>query len=168
MYIKLKDLAITNYNSNDISNIKFVKDIKDANRLDSYLYNCIDEMIRKSEGRSNLTIGYGYIIKDAENLIGFVRPARINNINTLDLDYGVHPKYRHQGYGTKILVEVSDFFLENIERIHKVKLNIDISNEYSLKCAKKAGFIEVESDCTGQFRTFLKRKTAYEDKTKNA
>ena len=165
MYIKLKNLAITSYNSNSIDHIKFVKDMKDANRIDNYLYNCIDEMIKKSENRSNLVIGYGYIIKDKDNLVGFVRPARINNIDILNIDYGVHPKYRHQGYGTEILVEVSDFFLDSFDNIHKIKLSIEESNTYSLACAKKAGFIEVKKDYSEQFKTYLKEKTTYENKT---
>ena len=163
MNIKLNSLSITSFDSNDIKKIKFIKEMKEANELDHFLYNCIDELIKKSETTPNLHIGYGYIMKDEENLIGYFRPARRENRYILSIDYGVHPNFRHQGYGTKILIEVSNFFLNNFEDIHSIKLSIDSSNEYSLKCACKAGFTEIEEKYPRQFITYMKRKQLYEN-----
>ena len=157
MHIKLDNFSIINYDPNNISHIKFAKDMKEANKKDNYLYNCIDKIIEMSATSENLHLGYGYMVIEKEKIVGYVRPARKVNINTLELDLGVNPKYRNQGYGSRILVEVSDYLLR-IDDIKCIKLNIDISNEYSLKCAKKAGFIKVETPYPTQFETYLKRK----------
>lgn len=158
MDIKLKTLYITSYDSSDIEKIRFTKEFKNDIFVQQYLYSCVDEMIEKSEKYPNLHIGCGYIIKDEEDLIGFIRPARIVGLSMLDLDYGVHPKFRNKGYGTKILIEASDYFLENVERIHKIRLSIASSNENSSKCATNAGFIELEEKYPMHFKTYLKRK----------
>lgn len=157
MKIQLDNFAIINYNPNDINHIKFAKDMKEANRKDNYLYNCIDELIEKSASTENLHIGYGYMVEEGKKIIGYLRPARKVNLNTLELDLGIHPDYRNQGYGSRILVEATDFFLKFAD-IKCIKLSIDISNEFSLKCAKKAGFIELEEEYPRQFATYLKRK----------
>ena len=158
MDIKLYSLSITNFDSNDIEKIRFVKEMKAANEKDHFLYNCIDELIKKSETTPQLHIGYGYIIKDQEKLIGYFRPARRENCYVLSVDYGVHPKFRHQGYGTKILVETSEFFLNNFDDIHAIKLLINCSNEYSIKCAQKANFIQSSFAYEPEFYSYLKRK----------
>ena len=159
MHIQLSNFAIINYNPNDIAHIKFAKDMKEANKKDNFLYNCIDELIEKSSTTENLHLGYGYMVTDNKRIIGYLRPARKVNINTLELDLGIHPDYRNKGYGTKILVEVTDFFL-SFEDIKCIKLSIDSSNEYSLKCARKAGYIETSEKYPRQFKTYLKRKWA--------
>lgn len=157
MHIQLNNFAIINYNPEDIRHIEFTKDMKEANEKDHFLYSCIDKIIAQSATTENLHIGYGYMVTDEDKIVGYIRPARKVNINTLELDMGVNPKYRHQGYGSRILVEVSDFFLK-FSDIKCLKLSIDISNEYSLKCAKKAGYVEVEDHYPRQFATYLKRK----------
>ncbi len=155
MKIQLNNFAIINYNPSDINHIKFAKDMKEAD--DEFLYNCVDKLLEKSQTTEKLHIGYGYMIMEKENIVAFFRPARRINKDTIVFDLGVHPQYRNKGYGTKILVELTDWFL-NFEDINCIRLNIDTNNIYSLKCAKKAGYTEVEEKYPRQFATYLKRK----------
>ena len=158
MNVKLNSLAITNFDSNDLEKIKFVKELKEDNLISQFLYGCIDKMIEASEKSENFVLGYGYIVLDKDNLIGFIRPARIIDNSTLDIDYAVKSNYRHQGYGTKILEEASEYFFKNSDEIENIKLFIDSENVNSMSCAEKAGFIKTTESYSHLFSTYIKRR----------
>lgn len=144
MNIKLKSLVITNYDDYDKRKIRFVKDMKDDQLVGNYVTKSIDNILNKSINDNKIMIGSGYIVCDGRKLVGYVRPAELLDINTLELHYAVHPDYRRQGYGSKILVEVSDYLLKHIKDINNIKLYINSENRGSIKCAKKAGFLKCE------------------------
>ena len=72
-----------------------------------------------------------------------------------NLNYGVHPNYRNQGYGTKILKEVSDYTLS--EKNKGVRISISKTNEYSIKAALSAGY-ELEDVISEVNYIYEKRK----------
>lgn len=158
MDIILKDLTITSYDSSDIDKVRFTKEFKNDNLVKNYLYKDVDEFIKKSENYPDLHMGCGYIVKDDKDLIGYIKASRGFNLFTLDVDYGIHPAFRYKGYGTKLLKESSDYFFENIENLHNIRLSIFFGNDFSLKCATKAGFIEVKEENQTMYKTYLKRK----------
>ena len=158
MDIKLKSLNITNYDSKDIEKIEFINTIKSDYLINKYLYRCIDEMIEKSETSENFVLGYGYIVKDNDKLIGFFRPARLESKYKIDVDYGIIEKYRNKGYGTKLLIEVSDYLLTSFDMINGIVLHIDNSNKNSVKCALNAGFIKTSLTEVDNFQTYMKRR----------
>lgn len=60
---------------------------------------------------------------------------------TIDLQYAVAKEYRRSGYGTKILKEISNYFINNIE-ITCITLDIDKNNIGSIKCATNLGYTQ--------------------------
>lgn len=159
MDIKLNTLTITNYDSNNLKKVKFSEELDKDFLIKRYLYNSVSvvDVVKKSENISNLHLGYGYLIKDGYNLVGFIRPYR-EIIFTLGIDYCVHPNFRFKGYGTKILTEVSDYFLENYKSVNNIKLSVASSNELCLKCASNAGFTLISDNGFEKYKTFMKRK----------
>lgn len=86
-----------------------------------------------------------YVAQKNKIPVGFVVIAhRIvrGNVMATTLYYGIDAKYRHQGFGSSLMREVSDYLLER-EDINMVIMNINIENIYSQKVAEKAGFIYI-------------------------
>lgn len=157
MNIMLKSLAITSFDSNVYEKVKFVKELS-KDKLVNRLYCSIDKMIEESEKSDTIIFGCGYIISDNNNFVGFIRPSKIIDNGVLDIDYAVRDNYRHQGYGTRILKETADYFLNNYDDIEIIKLIIDGDNVNSMNCAEKAGFMKTDESYPHFFSTYIKRR----------
>lgn len=140
MKIKMDNLVITEYCSNDKEKYHFIKDVSEDKLIKKYVSNNMDEWLEDSEGLDKIYVGPAYIIEDKEKLVGFIRLSSLNKDGVLDLHYATHPVYRKQNYGTKILLEVSKYIFKNILSINKIELHIKEINIGSIKCAKKAKF----------------------------
>ena len=134
MKIKLNSLYICNYDPDDINKFNFLKTIHEDELIGHYLgrYVCAD--IANSKDDKRIILDHSYIISNQRNLVGFISIPELRE-GILTLEYGVHPDFRHKGYGTKILKEVSDYFLEERNFVESVELCIDSENVYSRKAA---------------------------------
>ena len=147
MKIKLNSLYICNYDPDDIRKFNFLKDIFEDELIKSYLGKHVCGEIADSKNDVRIILDHSYIISNQRNHIGFISLPDLRE-GILTLEYGVHPAFRHKGYGTKILKEVSDYFLEERNFVEKVELCIDSENIYSQKAALSAGFKQL-NDYTG-------------------
>lgn len=79
-----------------------------------------------------------YLIEDVNQLVGLIRFYHYHESGYLTIQYAVHPAFRKQGYGLKILKEISTFLLEN--HISCIEGEIDKNNIGSIKIATSLGF----------------------------
>lgn len=156
MKIKMDSLVITEYCSNDKRKIRFVKEISEDQLVNYFVSGTLKEQIESSEGNENLQVGPAYIIEEQRKLIGIIRLASINKEGSLYLHYAVHPDYRRQHYGTKLLKETSEYLLKNNKDITKIELHIKDVNNGSIRCAEKSGFSLEKKD--GAVKIYSKRK----------
>lgn len=140
MKIKLDSLYITEYCQNDKRKFRFIKEVKEDPLINQFISNHIDIYLEGSKNSTNLKVGPAYIIGDERKLVGLIRLANLDLDGTLNLHYAVHPDYRRQHYGTKILAEVSKYLLINVQDVKMIELYIKEINTGSLKCAANAGF----------------------------
>jgi len=147
MKVKMNSLVITEYCSNDKRKIKFIKEISEDPLVNNYVSNIIYEKLEASEGDDKVSIGHSYIIEDKRKLVGFITLAFLDQNGNLDLHYGVHPEYRRQGYGSKILLETKDYVFREMSNVNKIRLFIKNINRGSTKCAINAGY-EILNDST--------------------
>lgn len=143
MKIKLKTLSIMTYDINKKENVRFVTELKNDQLMRKFVPGTIEKRLLSASNDSNIEIGSSYIINENKNPVGYVRFNELED-NVLTLHYGVHPDKRKQGYGSKILLEVSDYVFKNMNDINKIRLCIRSYNVGSRKCALNAGFIERE------------------------
>lgn len=136
MKIKMDSLIITEYCSNDKRKIRFIKEISQDPLVNNYVSDIIYEKLEASEGDEKVSIGHSYKRK----LVGFVTLAFLDQNGNLDLHYGVHPDYRKQGYGTKILLEIKDYVFKEMANVNKIRLFIKKINKGSTKCAINADY----------------------------
>ncbi len=140
MKIKLTNLAITYYCSADKRKIRFIKEVSEDPLINHFVSHTMDEWLEDSEDVDQLLIGPAYIIEDNRKLVGFIRPAFMDTNGILNLHYAVHPDYRKQGYGTKILTETSKYLFRNMDAVKQIELYIKEINTGSIRCAENARF----------------------------
>ena len=139
MEIKLNSLTVTDYDFSDTKKVRFVHEMTYDKAIREYVSWNIDKIIMRPHYTNGIENSCGYIVKSHDNLVGFFRPFVFFDTD-IGLDYAIHPNFRGQGYGTRLLVEVSDYFFER--NIKRVALRINNSNTSSIIAAKKAGFEE--------------------------
>lgn len=100
------------------------------------------EWIEESEHTDKLLVGPGYIVSDDRKLIGYLRLAELSLDGVLNLHYGVHPAFRRnpKHYGTRILMESSQYIFKNITNVKRIELFIKGINKGSIKCAENANY----------------------------
>ena len=153
MKINLETLSILSYEDSD-KHYKFVEELSNDTMIKEYVPCDIKRFIISSKDDTDIERNSAYIISDKEKLIGFIQIFSIFN-DTYLLNYGVHLKYRKQGYGTKILKEFSNYLIS--EKNKKTRISISESNKYSLKAANSAGY-ELEEVIAGTNYIYEKRK----------
>lgn len=141
MKIKLDSLYITEYCHSDKRKYRFIKEVGEDPLINQFVSYHIDNHLENSENLNDLEIGPAYIIADQRKLVGLIRLANLDFDGTLELHYAVHPDYRRQHYGTKILAEVSKYVFKNVQDVKMIELYIKEINKGSLKCATNAGFL---------------------------
>lgn len=84
----------------------------------------------------------GYILTDGRKLVGYLRLAELDLNGVLNLHYGVHPDFRRnpEHYGTRILLESSQYIFQNINNVKTIELFIKEMNKGSIKCAQNANY----------------------------
>lgn len=140
MKVKMDSLIITEYCSSDKRKIRFIKEISQDPLVNNYVSDIIYEKLEASEGDEKVSIGHSYIIEDKRKLVGFVTLNFLDKNGNLDLHYGVHPEYRRQGYGSKILLEIKEYVFKELANVNKIRLFIKKVNKGSTKCAINAGY----------------------------
>ncbi len=155
MELKLKSLTVTDYDSKDIEKVNFIKEVSEDPAIVEYVFPHPDKWLTVPTYSDKIESSCCYFVKDNDEIVGFFKPFTFLDTSDLGLDYAVHPKYRNMGYGSKILLEVSDYFFN--QDIEKVILCIDEENTASIETAKKAGFT-LESGNNSYIHVYEKRK----------
>ena len=140
MKIKIGSLMITEYCYDDKRKYRFTKEISEDPLINHFVSHNMDEWLEDSEGVDKLLIGPAYIIAEERKLVGIIRLAFLENNGTLNLHYGVHPSYRKQHYGTRILQEVPKYIFKELTKIKTIELYISEINKGSICCAENANF----------------------------
>ena len=105
-----------------------------------------DFFIKKSDEifdeSSNLEVKKAYLIEDRELIVGMIRLFSYHETGFVTLQYAVSPEYRKQGYGTKILKEISNYLFSN--GIKCIDLDINKNNIGSIICAENCNYEKYE------------------------
>ena len=159
MKIKLKTLNIRSYDAYDKRQIKFVKEMKEDPLIIYYVTSELDKYLDIANNSDKILSNAIYIITDNKTPIGFIRVVETDEKDTLELHYGVHADHRKKGYGSKILLEVGNYLLDN-KNINKLKLEIKKINNSSIKCALKANYHLEKTTIIGDTKllTYVKEK----------
>ena len=116
----------------------YINDFKEGKSFSKYIHN-IKERIELTKYKEEFSLECGYIVLN-KNLIpiGYVFLSNIKR-DEIYVEYSVLNNERRKGYGKLILSEVSDFLAQNYN-IKQINLDIDPSNEASIKTAESCGF----------------------------
>lgn len=156
MDIKIGNLTITSFCSKNLEHLKFKKELKKDDLIYEFVSVDIDKDLREVENQEEIEIGNSYIVKDNNQLVGYIHILAITgSSDVVELRYAVHPEFRrlgyiehsdinHKGYGQQILEKCSDYLFDYYN-VNNVELHIRKDNEPSIGCAKKARY-----QCVGE------------------
>ena len=158
--INLKTLKLDRYNVNYESVInEFNNDSKSI-----FIHDISRRLISSSTLNENI-LREAYVVLDNNIPIGYVYISGNTN-DEVYVEISILKEKRKQGYGKKILTEISDYLFEKNMRV--IKVNIEPSNIGSINMVDSCDFILDEDDYennhyTGKM-TFYKENEYYVDK----
>ena len=117
---------------------EFVSDLLSDQDVRKYIPKVNTKIKKKNP---NSIYENGYIVKniDTNELIGFVYFG-LPFQKEADINYAVHPDYRLEGYGKRILKTSSEFILEKDKSVDNIVLIISPDNLISQRAAQSVGF----------------------------
>ena len=138
--LKLENLYLDTY-SEKYKNL--LESFNNESKSD-FIYNIADRLI-SSSNKDKFTFDVGYVVLN-ESLegVGYVFISGIRNDN-LYIEYSITKENRGYGYGKKLLNEVTNYLFENYN-IKDARLDIDSSNQKSIKTAEACGYFLDEDD----------------------
>lgn len=131
--IELETLKLVSIDFNNKDHLQFLKEL---------FQNSNDSSMNFLGDLSSVRDEYAFIIvnDDMEKIGYFSITDPVVNVQSLlssGAYYAILPKYRNKGYATRMLEEVSDYILKNIDML---VLSINKENIASRKVAEKNGF----------------------------
>ena len=150
MNIKIGNLTITSFCSDNIEHIRFRKDLKHDYPIYEFVSTNIESDLQEVHS-DNIELERSYIIQANNDLVGYICIKEISEEEGIvELRYAVHPEFRRlgylgyhdknrKGYGQQILEECSNY-LFTLDNINSVELHIRKDNQASIGCAEKAKY----------------------------
>lgn len=96
---------------------------------------------RKSNYKKNIFL----IAKIGKKKIGYLRFSFLKT-KYPDISYFIKEDFQGKGHGKNLLIEASRNLFKKKSKIKKIIAHVDINNIVSIKCFKKAGFIQTKHD----------------------
>jgi len=146
MELKLDTLTLKSYDSNCDKHTRYKNSLEYDDDFVKYFGHFfiknIDDIFVASD---TLEVNKAYILEDNDEVIGMIRIFKKTFNGVIELQYAVSKEYRKNGYGIKILKEMSNYFM-SIKDINCIKLDIDKNNIGSITCATSLGYIKDDSE----------------------
>lgn len=139
MNIELETLSLIKYNKDKY---KELTDELDKGESSSKYIHQIKERLELSN--YNNIYQNAYIVLDKDIPIGYLYISSMIN-DEVYLEYSILKQYRHMGYASDLLYEITNYLFEN-NNIKNIKLDIDPSNKGSILVAISNGYNLDEED----------------------
>lgn len=82
-----------------------------------------------------------YVVKKAKQNIGVVGTLNLSSVGKLEIWYAIDKDLRGEGYGEKVLAEITPYLIENVSDLEDIELKIKKKNLASKKIAENNGYI---------------------------
>lgn len=105
-----------------------------------------------------IEVGKTYVIVKEHKYIGIVGSLSFSSNGILEVCYAIDKDFRGNGYGEKILAEITPYLIEHVDDLKDIKLKIDKENIASKKVAERNGYLlEEETKDTDVYYYFGKK-----------
>lgn len=147
MVLKIGEFEIYTYDKKDDNqrHLKYV--LNNDSDFCKYVTKNVQERLEESSDREKLEFNNSYLVKYKDDFIGYICLEELMWNGTLNIEYAISPEFRNQNFGKRVLETISNYILENIEEVKKIRGVIDRSNYSSKMVASQVGFnIESRDD----------------------
>lgn len=144
LFIQLETLSLYIIDKKNKLDLEFVKKLFHNEDIKKWVHGISNVLNDNINGDF---FGHGFIIKDGETYIGYVGIGEYySDEKCVYLRYGIDKEVVGNGYGKKILSEITEYTFLNYPDVEKIKLKIDRANIPSLKTANSCGYKWLSDD----------------------
>lgn len=109
---------------------------------------------QQSVGDDEIEVGKSYVIVKDHKYIGMIGSLAFSNDGILKLWYTIEKSLRGNGYGEKILAEITPYLIEHVDDLNDIQLEINKRNEASKKVALENGYVKNDSEKDGDIENW--------------
>lgn len=143
MKFKMGNFTLLNYQKDKKLMVRFCEEMKEDILVCNLLSNSFDELLKEPTNPEKIEIGNSYIVSvDGRRPIGYLHFYELSFDHMLELRYAIHPDYRGNHYGSKLLSQATDFCFSKFPDLSGTRLIIHPENFRSRKCAISASYQE--------------------------
>ena len=142
--IKLRNLNLEPLRINaENGHYSLVRKLAEDQGVYDFISKRFGEWVKPPISENQYEIGKAYVIaNDNQEKIGMCGSTRgsINSGGIIDLWVAIDEKYRGKGYGEKVVVQMTEYFLDIIPKLDNISLAIKMDNVVSNKMAMLSGY----------------------------
>lgn len=151
--IELTTLKLVVFNKKDKEHLKFLKLLlQDKSILQRFqglanklLHNYGDDFFDR-----------GFLVANTDKLIGFINIGAYNNLEkSVYLRAAISKFERGNGYGKKLLEEITIYIFTNYPQVESIRLKIASDNKESLATASSCGYTWLEKDYYLKYNPYI-------------
>lgn len=149
--IKIRNEELEAFRRYNIEHSILLSNLNSDSNILKYVHPEFDRFVTEPTSEDKLEVGSTYIIKHNKHCVGMCGTTKTENDKIIELWYALANHYREKGYGTKILGLITQYLIENIDKIDDIQLSIDKDNEASKCIALKNGY-SLSSETSDKYR----------------
>ena len=146
MVLKLGDIEVYSYDETEEGQKHLIYTLNNDQDFLKYVTKNILERLKENLNEKDLTFNHSYLVKYQNEYVGYIRLEDLKFNGSLNIEWAVSKEYQNKKLATKIVKSISDYLLNNLKDVVKIKGVIERSNYPSRKVALNSGFIEEDRD----------------------
>ena len=144
--IKLRTEELEALKTYNIEHMGVIKKLEDDIMIYTYLSDNLREMLKKPKQENTFEDGKTYVINHDDYKIGILFTSLIDEKGIIDLYIALLSAYRSKGYGSELLIQMTQFLIGEVKGIEDVRLNINKINKKANEIAVNNGFIKTDEN----------------------
>ena len=156
MNIKIDTLTLCEFDKDNLSHMKFLKNMLTDNSIKERFQGFLPNLNKKTYGFS---LGKAYLVADDDEIVGYIEVSNYNKSEkAVYLREAIDSTKRKKKYGQRALKEFTDLIFKTYPEVEIAKARIANDNKASLNMADACGFKWISDDYYGLENKYLKNE----------
>ena len=128
---------------NEIEHYVLIKSLSRDPGVMKYIAKDFSAWVKKQQSVDDkkIEIGKSYVIEKDGKYVGIIGSLNFSSDGILELWCAIQNNLRGNGYGEKVLAEITPYLIEHVEGLNDINLKIDVKNKGSQIVAERNGYI---------------------------
>ena len=106
----------------NVEHMRLKRQLNEDRDVCTYISKHFDTWVKEPNEKNEFEVGKAYVIADKSNKIGMLGSCDTSSNGIIELWCAIHKNFRKQGYAEKVLVQITDYLVENNPDLVNIRL----------------------------------------------